>query len=121
MAKNSQRDRVIDVNAALAFTAGDRDMLNTLAELFLEEGPPQLRAIDVSIQAQDAVGIGKATHVLKGSIAIFAADQAIEAACELERAAAHDASKIADAWRTLRHEMHRLLADAKRLCPEPSA
>lgn len=116
MAESQDPYSVINVKSALAYTAGDHEMLRELAELFLTEGPNQLRTIESEIAADNAAGIGASAHSLKGSVAIFAATEAIAAAAELERVAAEDRSLIPAAWTTLNEEMNRLIKDVQKLC-----
>lgn len=64
------------------------DLLRQLVRLFAEEYPRMLKDIAVSAESQDAAGLHKMTHKLKGSLLQFAAPAAVGAAAELENCAA---------------------------------
>ncbi|NND97216.1 MAG: Hpt domain-containing protein [Pirellulaceae bacterium] len=116
MTETPETDSVINVQEALIYTAGDPEMLASMAELFLVEGPKQLQQIDTQVKAGNLEGIRKGAHSLKGSITIFAAREAVAAALELERVANEEnAALIPDAWNALTIEVGRLLDDAQRL------
>lgn len=74
------------LNKALALErlGGDEELLQELAGLFLGEYPAVLENIRKAIDAQDAPGVERAAHALKGSVGNFGAEQAHRAALELE-------------------------------------
>ncbi|MGB7347796.1 MAG: Hpt domain-containing protein [Pirellulaceae bacterium] len=107
---------IIDINEALSYTAGDVDVLLSVAELFVDEGPKQLSEIEVQIRAANAVGIAKSAHQLKGSVAIFGAHQTTTAAHDLEQIArSGQLDRIPVAWQTLVDAMDRLLLEIRDL------
>jgi HPt (histidine-containing phosphotransfer) domain-containing protein len=115
--ENRGTESIIDPIEALKFTAGDPDLLAEIAQLFLEQGPKQLRAVKSCIEAGDSAGTSKAAHALKGSVAIFGATETIEAAEELEIAAkAGDSARVWQAWGMLHREMEELLPEVQQLC-----
>lgn len=119
MTEKRESESVIDVDEALMFTAGDRDMLISMAKLFLQEGPRQLQAVLAQIESGDAPGIRESAHKLKGSVVIFGARKAETAALELERAANdNELSRVPEAWGALNREMKRLLHDVEKLCSD---
>ena len=87
MTDDSSLERIIDVDLALTFTAGDREMLISISEVFLQEAPLQLQAVGSAVEQGDAVQAGKAAHTLKGSVNIFGAAAAAAAAGRVEGAA----------------------------------
>lgn len=109
-------ESILDVDAALKFTGGDRDYLVSIAELFMTEGPKQLQEVAVCVTADDAEGTRKAAHTLKGSVVIFGAKRTATAAQELEIAATSDWARVPKAWDNLNHEMDCLLQAVKELC-----
>ena len=117
MTDNQLTEPIIDIDLALAYTAGDRVMLVSIAELFWEEGPRQLRAVQRGVEQGDPVQTSDAAHKLKGSIAIFGASAAAAAAVEVELAAkANDSTRINFACDALNQEMKRLLGAIEKLC-----
>ena len=117
MAEERTTESVIDMEEALLCTHGDRDMLISMGQLFLEEGPRQLQAIGEQIEAGDASGIRDTAHTLKGSVVIFGARSAAAAALAVEHAAADgELSQVPQAWETLNREMERLLHAVQELC-----
>jgi HPt (histidine-containing phosphotransfer) domain-containing protein len=117
MTDNQQTESIIDIDVALTYTAGDRDMLVSIAELFLEEGKEQLRAVQTGVEEGDPVQTSNAAHKLKGSITIFGASAAAAAAVEVELAAkANDSMRINSACDALNREMKRLFGAIEKLC-----
>lgn len=119
MTEKRESESIIDMDEALVFTAGDRELLISMAKLFLEEGPRQLQAVLVRIEAGDAPGIRKSAHTLKGSVVIFGARKAEAAAIEVEHAATdNELSRVPEAWVALNREMKRLLHEVEKLCSD---
>jgi HPt (histidine-containing phosphotransfer) domain-containing protein len=119
MTEQRKNAAVIDMDEALLCTAGDRDMLISMGQLFLEEGPRQLQAIHARIEAGDAGGIRDTAHTLKGSVVIFGARAVAAAALAVEQAATgSDLSGVPAAWDSLKGEMDRLLCAVEELCHE---
>jgi two-component system, sensor histidine kinase and response regulator len=75
----------LDQHAALARVNGDRRLLREVAELFLADCPRTLAALRRAVRQKNAARIHAAAHALKGSVAIFGARAAVEAARELQR------------------------------------
>ena len=82
----SQRDHVLDANAALQRTGGDAQLLGELAGLFLGEYPGQLAALLAALERGDSKEVNRSAHMLKGSAAHFGATAAVHALLALERA-----------------------------------
>ncbi len=117
MAENQQADPIIDLDVALTYTGGDHEMLVSIAELFLVEGPRQLRAVQTSVEQGDLAQTSSTAHTLKGSIVIFGASTAAAAAVEVELAAqANDATRVSVACDALTREMKRLVHAIEKLC-----
>jgi PAS domain S-box-containing protein len=73
-----------DVEAALAGVGGDRELLRELARLFLGEYPGWLSQLRQAVIQDDAALLGRTAHTCKGSLSIFGARAAAEAAQRLE-------------------------------------
>ncbi|MDX1944153.1 MAG: ATP-binding protein [Pirellulaceae bacterium] len=74
----------IDWEAALVHTGGDRDLLQTMIDVFLSESPKMLDEARQALAAGDAPRLRRAGHSLKGSCGYFAAQDAYEAAHQVE-------------------------------------
>ena len=117
MTDPTDHESIIDVDLALTYTAGDRDMLISIAELFLQEGPLQLQAVEHAVEQGDAAQAGKAAQTLKGSVNNFCSAAAVAAAGKMERAAAAgDWQEFSPAWQSLNREMERLFSEVEKLC-----
>ncbi len=82
---------VFDRAALLERVEGDADLLSAIVDVFLEDAPNAIRAIDVAQAAGDASALRLAAHALKGASASISA--------EALRAAAHDLEHLAHAGR----------------------
>ena len=75
----------MDRALALSRVGGDEDLLREIAGLFLEDYPVLVAKIQQAIEAQDANGLERASHSLKGSVANFGAEPTYKAALVLEQ------------------------------------
>jgi len=100
----------VDWQAALAAVQGDRALLRSVVQAFLEEGPRLMAAIGQAIQAGDAAALRRAAHTLKSSLNYVGAIRASDQAFLLEQKAAgpslEDAEQVAAG---LRAEVGRIL------------
>ncbi|MBL8228965.1 MAG: Hpt domain-containing protein [Bryobacterales bacterium] len=69
---------------ALVRVGGDEELLQEMAQLFLEEYASQIGAVRQAVQSRDAKAIERSAHSLKGSVGNFAAQAAHQAALALE-------------------------------------
>jgi CheY-like chemotaxis protein len=76
---------VFDIDGALEHAGGDRDLFQELCSLFLDEAPTLIAAIQEALNQQDAPGLQRAAHTLKGSVSVFCAPAAQKAAFALEQ------------------------------------
>jgi HPt (histidine-containing phosphotransfer) domain-containing protein len=77
----------VDLQVLRQATSGDRDLMEELAELYLNDADLQLRALDDALQNREYDRIRRIGHSLKGSSASIGAGQAAEAFKVLEDAA----------------------------------
>lgn len=88
---------------------GDQDILSQLSELFLQEYPGQLSAVRRGLEAHDASAVARSAHTLKGSVGVFGADAAVNAAHRLETCAKKsDLTDAKKAYDVLEREVTRL-------------
>jgi PAS domain S-box-containing protein len=74
----------LDKAAVLARLDGDEELLAELAGLFIQESPKLLSAVQQALERDDAQGLERAAHALKGSVSNFAIPTAVKAAQTLE-------------------------------------
>jgi PAS domain S-box-containing protein len=83
---NGQRAQ-IDLGAALRRLEGDRELLDDVIRLFVEDSPVLLETIDANLESRNAERIERAAHSLKGLASNLDARATIEAAWNVEKAA----------------------------------
>ena len=66
---------VLDRALALSRVGGDEDLLREIAGLFLDDYPNLVEKIKQALAANDARGLERASHSLKGSVANFGASR----------------------------------------------
>lgn len=87
---------VVDLERALSRVAGDEEMLHELAEIFLAESPGWLEQIEAAVNEENADGVFRAAHDIKGSTDVFCAESATQAAKQLERMGRNENLKDSD-------------------------
>ena len=80
------RRQLASLNKALALErlCGDEQLLAEIAGLFLDNYPSLMAQIRDAVSRRDAGALHHAAHTLKGSVANFCAQAAIESAYQLE-------------------------------------
>jgi HPt (histidine-containing phosphotransfer) domain-containing protein len=96
--------KVIDVEAALSRMGRDRNLLEDLAEFFLEDAPVLLVQLRDAVRGGRAEDVGQTAHSLKGLVANFDATRAHELAAEMEQ---HGWSKRIDSAQRLLDDLDR--------------
>jgi CheY-like chemotaxis protein len=100
---------ILDEALLMSRVDGDAELLNDLVDLFLGEYPHRLEEIRAAIEKQDARGVERGAHGLKGSTSNLAANMASEAALKLERLAREGGLEGAqDLLRELESQLARL-------------
>ncbi|MBH0192100.1 MAG: Hpt domain-containing protein [Nitrospira sp.] len=77
---------IFNLGEALARADQDHELLQAMAELFLEHGPKDLAEIKAALAARDAAAAGRSAHRLKGAVLQLCAPAALEAAMRMEEA-----------------------------------
>lgn len=80
----SNQIAVLDRAVALERVGGDSELLQEMAQLFLDEYPMQLEAVRAAVRTRDAKALERSAHSLKGSVGNFGAAAAQDAALQLE-------------------------------------
>jgi HPt (histidine-containing phosphotransfer) domain-containing protein len=79
-------DRIFNLEEALARADHDRELFQTMVELFMEHGPNDLAEIKTALDARDAAAVGRFAHRLKGAVLQFCAPVVLEVAKRMEEA-----------------------------------
>jgi signal transduction histidine kinase/CheY-like chemotaxis protein/HPt (histidine-containing phosphotransfer) domain-containing protein len=99
----------LDMQAALACTGGDVELLRELIGIFLDTCPGLLRELRDACTACDAARLKRAAHTLKGSVGYFSAPSVVVAAQALERMGRdNDLTGVEQACQQLEAEVERL-------------
>jgi CheY-like chemotaxis protein len=97
--RRSRTDVIFDQRAALAHTAGDRQLLVEMIALFRADAPSYVRRIGRALKARDGEALRLAAHGMKGALAAVGSERGRELAAELEQIGRD--GRLADATGTL--------------------
>jgi HPt (histidine-containing phosphotransfer) domain-containing protein len=107
---------VLDLDAALEHTGGDRELLQQLCSVFAEECPRQLEEVRAAVQSQVPRTIQRAAHKIKGSASVVGGIQASQAAQQLELAAGtEDMARIMTSFELLCRAINDLQSSVVKL------
>jgi len=112
---------VFDLSRALEVVAGNKDLFQEIAVMFLENLPGNILKIREEIADGNSSGLELAAHSLKGAVGNFGAKRAYEAAYQLEKLgkegemgdAAVALTKLEKEFRTLTAKMKKVLEEMK--------
>jgi CheY-like chemotaxis protein/HPt (histidine-containing phosphotransfer) domain-containing protein len=97
---------------ALAAAGFSPSAITRLAQAFVAEVPGRMDRLRQAVQAGDAEGVHRAGHALKGTLTVFHASAATEAAAALEdMGRRQELGEIAQPLATLEGEVQTLLAE----------
>jgi HPt (histidine-containing phosphotransfer) domain-containing protein len=103
---------VVDPEALLVRVEGDTGLLTELVELFIQECPERLAAIRRAVEGHDQVALKRAAHQFKGSLALFGAPAAVEAALQLEHISQSGGlERASEVFAVLQAQTQRVLAE----------
>ena len=106
----------LDRELALSRVGGDAELLKEIAALFMEDYPNVLAEIRAAVARGDAKGVERAAHGLKGSVANFGAQAAVDAALHIERMGrVGDLSRVSEAIEALALALDALHPELKAL------
>ena len=97
-----------DRAAALAGLDGDEELLQQLAELFVQESARLLAEMESALARGDVLTVRNAAHTLKGAAYPFVAPAAAAAAARVEGIAGENAGEVNAAYRSLVREVDDL-------------
>jgi signal transduction histidine kinase/CheY-like chemotaxis protein len=97
---------VLDGNSALELLGGDKELLSDVCGTFLEESPQLLRSVQEAVREGRAEDVHRLAHTLKGSVSVFGAQRAAQAALRLETIGrSKDLAQAEEALAALTQEM----------------
>lgn len=104
----------------LARFDGDREFMVQLAEIFLADAPVTVLETRRMLDANDAAGLARTAHSLKGSLGCFGADAAWATADALETMGrAGDLTGAGGAFAELTQQVEALTTMLRQVCDEP--
>jgi CheY-like chemotaxis protein len=107
----------IDREAALSRVGEDEALLADLAQVFCDNSGRMLSAIQGAISLRNADALERGAHSLKGSVATFSAQQAVDLALRLERLGrANDFDDAERIFGLLSAEIERVTGALRSLC-----
>jgi len=114
-------------------TGGDQKVLRTLVKNFLADAPKKITNIRRSLARRDAEAMASSAHALKGSLGLFGANRAVDAARNLQNigrtgtveGAGAEFHALEEEFGRLRRELRALFSAAKpkrrKTTPKPRA
>ncbi len=118
------QNQLANLNRAVALerVGGDLELLQEIAQLFLEHSPSLVDEMRTALENGDAKSLERAAHSLKGSVSNFGAEAAHKAALQLETIARScDLPAATEALRKLECELGRLRPELAELAGETIA
>jgi len=117
----TESKEVFDLSKALKVVAGNKDLFQEIAVMFLKDLPGNILKIREEIADGNSSGLELAAHSLKGAVGNFGAKRAYEAAYQLEKLgkegemgdAAVALTKLEKEFRTLTAKMKKVLEEMK--------
>jgi len=108
--------------AVLSRLGGDASLLREVAQIFLEDCPRLLDDLRRGVERGDTSAVKAAAHAIKGTVALFSAEPALEAAVRLEHMGSEgDLTELATAARVLEAEVARLTTALSAVASGPPA
>jgi HPt (histidine-containing phosphotransfer) domain-containing protein len=111
----------LDRQVALSRVGGDTELLREIAAIFVGDYPNTLSELRTALEHNDAQKVERAAHGLKGSVANFGAQAAVDAAFHLEKMGyTGDLSQAAATLSALDEALIHLRGELDSLCAELS-
>jgi HPt (histidine-containing phosphotransfer) domain-containing protein len=109
MAEEIIASNVLDEVEFLNQLEGDEELLLEIIDIFVADSPLLLQQVLDAAARQDAVGLARAAHKLKGTVSVFGSRSATEAALVLETMGrVHDWGHADEALAQLKQEVQAL-------------
>lgn len=98
-----------DLSAVLERVGGDEEILQEIAQLFIDDSPGLVAQIRQAAEDQDAGALERSAHTLKGSASNFGAEETVQIALQLEMMGRDgNLSGVEAAYRALETEVNKL-------------
>jgi two-component system, sensor histidine kinase and response regulator len=111
---------VVDRKALLASMENDAEFLKTIIGIFLADCPEKLAATRAGVVAHNLREVMQASHSLKGSVSVFGAKSAVEAAQNLESMGREGKQEgLGEAFALLEREMALVTFALEEIAKEP--
>ena len=111
MDERSRSSSPIDIDyARQRFGEAAGDVIPLVAAALLEEGPQRIAEVEQSLEIDDATGVLRGAHALKGAVKIFAAGEVIDTTEKIEALArAGNLDPVPDLMPVLKEQCGRML------------
>jgi HPt (histidine-containing phosphotransfer) domain-containing protein len=110
---------VLDRGTLLESVENDAGFLKTLIGIFLADCPGKLAAIQAAVVARDPHEVMQASHSLKGSVSVFGAKSAVDAAQNLESMGRERKQEgLGEAFAALEREMALVTSALEKIAEE---
>lgn len=108
---------LLNLAMALERVGGDRELLEEVAQLFLDDYPNSIAEIRTALDAGDPKGVERGAHTLKGAVSNFGADSVVETALALEMAGRNgDLSTAPEEFLRLNERLSALHEELAAIC-----
>lgn len=117
---------MLDLDNALANVAGNRVLLEELAQAYLLHSPQQTARLTAAAQAGDRDRLHSLVHSIKGTASVFGAYEVCELAATAERCCrdghVQDApiAQLLSAMHRLENELRNTFHTAESICVQPA-
>ena len=112
----AHNDPLWNIAKARQSVGGDEALLRELLQIFLEESPRNLAALEKAIQTSDARCVETVAHTLKGELGYLGMTDAAQQARDLERMGHdHELSSAADLYRELKSCLVTVSSDMREV------
>jgi len=110
---------LLSIEETLERMSGDRELLANLFQLFVDDAPKKLRAIEDFVAQNEFYQVERTAHSLKGASATVGATRLCRLAADLEQAAKAGSREQVDALRAnLTPVCEQTLESMRRFCAE---
>ena len=112
---DANRLPVVDWEHAMDTVGGERSLLTEIIDVFIDDSPKQMVAIEASLSTKDTTALRRQTHGLRGALSYLGAEAAVAAVAELEQIAlSGDLSHAEESRKRLVIELKQLTSELLR-------
>jgi two-component system sensor histidine kinase/response regulator len=111
---------VLERKALLERLENDSQLLNEVIGIFLADSPAKLAELRTAVRARNSSEIANGSHSLRGSLSIFGATTAVEAAQKLESMARQgEVERVDEAFSALECEIALVTSALDQIAKDP--